>query len=110
MKVVASVLTCVVVVSAVALAQESKTYVGMITDSMCGPNHALMKVSPDSKCVQDCVGDGKTFQYALLNGKAIYRLSDQETPAKFAGQKVKVTGVLYTSTGILKVERIENAN
>jgi len=33
-------------------------------------------------------------------------LSDQDTPAEFAGKKVKVTGVLYPNTNILKVDPI----
>ena len=110
MKFAASVLTCVVSLSALPVAQDNKTYVGVITDTMCGASHAAMKVSPDSKCVKDCVQDGKTFQYALLDGKNLYKLSDQDTPATFAGQKVKVTGVLYTKTHILKVTRIDAVN
>jgi len=90
-------------------AQGSKTYVGVITDTMCADDHASMKVTPDSKCVQDCVGDGTTYKYALADGKNVYALSDQETPAKFAGKRVKVTGTLYTKTNILKVDRIESA-
>ena len=86
-----------------------KTYVGTVTENMCGRNHEAMKIAPEDKCVRDCVGDGKTYKYALLVGEKMYLLSDQETPAKFAAQKVKVTGVLYEKTNILKVERIERA-
>ena len=89
-----------------SLSAASETHVGVITDTMCGANHAPMKISPDSKCITECVRGGK-YKYALLEGKNVYTLSDQETPAKFAGQKVKVTGQLYQKTGILKVERIE---
>jgi hypothetical protein len=85
------------------------TYVGVITDSMCNTDHQPMKVSPDEKCVKDCVGDARTFKYALADGKRVYLLSDQQTPQAFAGRKVKVTGVLYPKTNILKVERIEVA-
>lgn len=95
--------------AAAAPAQESKTYTGVITDTMCRADHKPMKVSPDPKCVKDCVGDGATYKYALLDGANLYLLSDQETPAKFAGQKVKVRGVLYVKTNILKVESIEAA-
>ncbi|HYT69398.1 MAG TPA: hypothetical protein VEL51_23470 [Vicinamibacterales bacterium] len=87
-------------------AQEKKTYVGIITDSMCTIDHAAMKIAPQDKCVRDCVGDGRTYKYALTDGKVTYLLSDQETPARFAGRKVKVIGVLYTKTNILKVESI----
>lgn len=86
-------------------AASSETHVGVITDTMCGANHAPMKVSPDSKCVVECVKQG--YKYALLEGTKVYTLSDQDTPAKFAGQKVKITGQLHEKTGILKVEKIE---
>jgi hypothetical protein len=88
-----------------SLAAASETHVGVITDTMCGKNHAPMKVSPDSDCVRQCVKHGS--KYALLEGGKVHTLSDQEAPAKFAGQKVKVTGRLYEKTGILKVESIE---
>src|SRR5262245_57408581 len=91
-------------------AQEVKTYVGAITDTMCKTDHAAMKVVPDTKCVRDCVGDGKTYKYVLTDGKVTYTLRDQETPAKFAEKRVKVTGTRYTKTNVLKVDRIDAVN
>ena len=90
-----------------SLSAASETHVGVITDTMCGKDHAPMKVSPDSKCVVQCVKHGSKF--ALLEGDKVYTLSDQQTPERFAGQKVKITGQLYEKTGILKVESIEAA-
>jgi Protein of unknown function (DUF5818) len=110
MKVAAAALTLIVTSAALSFAEGSKTYAGVITDTMCAGDHAAMKVTPDAKCVKDCVRDGKAFQYALVDGTKVYRLSDQETPAQLAGAKVKVMGVLYTKTNILKVERIERVN
>ena len=107
MRIAACMLALAIGASPLAFAEEAKTFVGVITDTMCAADHTPMKVTPDSKCVKDCVGDAKTFQYALLEGRNVYKLSDQATPAQFAGQKVKVTGVLYTKTNVLKVERIE---
>lgn len=95
--------------TAAAPAPESKTYKGLITDTMCKREHESMKIAPEAKCIKDCVGDGKTYKYALMTADAVYTLSDQETPAKFAAQKVIVTGVLYTKTNILKVESITPA-
>ena len=105
----AASLLVLVLGAAVAGAQQSRTYLGVITDTMCVQNHKPMKVSPDAKCVRDCVGDAKTYKYALVDGLNIYKLSDQETPAQLAGAKVRITGVLYPKTGILKVEKIELA-
>ena len=88
----------------VVSAANEQTFTGVITDSMCGKDHAMMKVSPDSKCVLDCVKHGS--KYALYDGKTAYVLSDQKTPEQFAGQKVKVTGTLNEKTKILKVDSI----
>lgn len=107
MKLVTSVFTALALVGTLSAAPESRTYTGVVTDTMCGANHAPMKISPDSKCVRECVGDGKTYKYALLHGKEIYTLSDQQAPVTFAGQKVRVTGQLYEKTRILTVEKIE---
>jgi Protein of unknown function (DUF5818) len=73
-----------------------KTFTGVITDTMCGKDHAMMNIKPDSKCVAECVKSGS--KYALLEGSNVYELSDQKTPEKFAGQKVKVTGTLDGQT------------
>jgi hypothetical protein len=73
-----------------------KTYTGVITDTMCGKDHAMMNIKPDAKCVAECVKSGS--KYALLEGSNVYELSDQKTPEKFAGQKVKVTGTLDGQT------------
>ena len=90
--------------AALALAAAPKTFTGVITDAMCGKDHAMMKVTPDSKCVVECVKSGS--KYALYDGKTAYVLSDQKTPEQFAGQKVKVTGTLFEKTKILQVESI----
>lgn len=47
------------------------------------------------------------IQYALYDGKNVYILSDQEAPAKFAAQKVKVTGTLNAKTKVIKVESVQ---
>ncbi len=86
----------------------TKTFTGYITDTMCGVNHVPMKISPDGKCVRECVKDG-TYKYALTDGKIVYKLNDQQAPEKFAGQKVTVKGVLYEKTNTIAVERIEAA-
>ena len=54
--------------------------------------------------------DPKKWKYALLVGTNVYALSDQQTPEKFAAQKVTVTGTLFEKTKILKVDKIEAAN
>lgn len=89
-----------------------QTFTGVITDTMCGADHAHMGVTPDDKCVRECVRTSKgKFKYALWDpqAKKMYVLSDQQTPEKFAAQKVVVKGTLFEKTGILKVDSIEAA-
>ena len=69
-----------------------KTYTGVISDEMCGSDHKMMNVKPDSKCVTECVKMGS--KYVLVSGSNVYVLSDQKGPEKYAGQKVAVTGSL----------------
>jgi len=95
---------------ALALAADApQTYIGTVTDTMCGANHQAMHVSPEDKCVRECVKHDRNTRYALLVGSKVYVLSDQQSPEKFAARKVKVTGTLYEKTGILKVSSIEAA-
>ncbi|MCX6634370.1 MAG: hypothetical protein NT090_04665 [Acidobacteria bacterium] len=84
-----------------------RTFTGVITDTMCGADHSHMGIKPDSKCVRECVRMGS--KYALWDGKKLYTLSDQQTPEKFAAEKVKITGTLFEKTGIIKVDKIEAA-
>ena len=105
-------LTLALILSAALFAQTGpKTYTGVITDTMCGADHAHMGVTPTEKCVRDCVKSGNgQWKYALLAAdKKMYVLSDQQTPEKFAAKKVKVTGTLYEKTGVIKVDRIAAA-
>ena len=92
-----------------AAADKPRTYTGVITDTMCGARHT-MGITPDAKCVRECVKmDPNKYKYALLVGNDIYVLSDQQTPEKFAAQKVTVTGTLFEKTKILKVDKMEAA-
>lgn len=92
-----------------AAADKPQKYTGVITDTMCGAKHT-MGITPDAKCVRECVRmDPKNTKYALLVGKEIYVLSDQQTPEKFAAQKVTVTGTLFEKTKVLMVDSIEAA-
>src|SRR5437764_239729 len=79
---------------------------GVITDSMCGKAHGMVAGQPDDKCIAMCV-KGTSSQYALFDGKDVWKLSDQKKPARFASQRVKVTGTPNEKTKTIKVESIE---
>ena len=98
--------TIVLMIAAAALlAAADQTFTGTVTDSMCGKDHAAMKMGTDTKCTTACVKAGA--KYAIFDGKKTYTLSDQTAPEKFAGQKVTVTGTLSDKTGIIQVTKIE---
>jgi hypothetical protein len=94
-----------------APAAASKVYTGVISESMCGINHTSMGLSPDPKCIVECIKHGQGVRYVLIEetSKAIYTLSDQQTPERFAAQRVRIQGVYYPKTKILKVDSIESA-
>ena len=103
-KLVSFISTALIVSTLIAGAESPQTFTGVITDSMCGKNHAAMKITPDSKCAQECAKAGS--KYALFDSTNVYVLSDQKAPEQFAGQKVRISGTLYEKTKILKVDSI----
>jgi len=88
-------------------AAPKQTFTGVITDAMCGADHSMMGLKPDAKCVTECVKRGS--KYALVVNGKVYTLSYQQTPAKFAAQKVKVTGTLDAKSETIAVDKIEAA-
>ncbi len=77
--------------------KNQRTFVGNVTDSMCGLKHMMPGVS-DKECTLECVKKGSKLALAdTANGK-VYELSDQDKAKDFAGQKVKVEGTLKSNT------------
>lgn len=93
---------------ACALLASAGSFTGVITDSMCVADHKSMKMGADPDCVKACTKSHST-KFVLFDGKNSYKLSDQQTPAQFAGQKVRITGTLFEKTGIIQVDKIEAA-
>lgn len=122
-KLVMAIAACTLLVPAFATAKD-KTFSGEIMDSQCAKNgsHAMMLKKegmgdkdpndPMAKkmCTQSCVKMGG--KYVLYNAarKTVYQLDDQQKPADFAGQKVKVTGSYDHSTKTIHVTNIQPAS
>ena len=87
-----------------------QTFVGTITDNMCPmASHTQMQMGPtDADCVKACV-TAHGASYVLFDGKNVYTLSDQQSPEKFAAQKVTVVGTLDAKTKTIKVQSIAPA-
>lgn len=93
-----------------ATGRAAQRFTGVITDDMCaGVGHARMRMGPtDAECTKACIS-AHGAAYVLEAGKTVYKLSDQQTPERFAGQKVIVTGTLDARTMTIKVESIAAA-
>ena len=91
-------------------AQSKQTFTGTITDSMCpAADHSRMRMGPtDAECTLAC-NSAHGADYVLYDGKETYTLSDQQTPEKFAGKKVMVTGTLDAKTKTIRVDSITAA-
>ena len=91
-------------------AQSTQTFIGTITDDMCAKEgHASMRMGPtDAECTTACVA-AHGAAYVLADGANVYTLSDQKTPERFAGQRVRVTGTLNTKTRTIQVQSINAA-
>ena len=95
-----------------ASAQSTQTFVGTITDDMCATakgGHATMRMGPtDAECTKACVA-AHGAEYVLADGTQVYTLSDQKTPEKFAGQRVRIAGTLDAKTKKIQVQSISAA-
>ena len=94
-------------VAALSAAQGKQTFTGTITDNMCAKaGHSQMRMGPtDAECTIACIR-AHDATYVLYDGKDVYTLSDQQTPEKFAAQKVRVIGTLDAKTKTIQVDSI----
>jgi hypothetical protein len=95
------------VVAALAAAPAKQTFTGIITDDNCPKaDHSIMRMGPtDAECAMACL-DAHGAQLGLYDGNTFYTLSDQKTPEKFIGKKVRVVGALDAKTKTIQVESI----
>jgi hypothetical protein len=93
--------------AALVSGQGAGTYTGVITDETCAKGgHATMRMGPtDAECTVACV-DSHGVAYALADGKNVYGLTGDQPFAKFAGRRVRVTGVLDAKAGTIAVDSI----
>lgn len=99
------------VVVAAPASQTAQRFTGVVTDNVCPDgDHSSMKMGPtDAECTLACI-DSHGATYVLYDGHTSYTLSDQQTPARFAGRKVIVTGTLDAELKTIQVETIAAAS
>jgi hypothetical protein len=105
-----SLFSILLAVAALSAAPRKQTFIGTITDSMCGnAGHSSMRMGPtDAECTIACI-DAHGAAYVLYDGKNVYTLSDQQQPAQFAGRRVKIVGVLDAGTKTIAVDSMTPA-
>jgi hypothetical protein len=86
-------------------APAGQSFTGVVTDSMCdNGDHSAMRMGPtDAECTLACVSAHGAV-YVLWTGKETWQLSDQKTPEKFAGKKVRVTGTPDPKKHMIQVD------
>jgi hypothetical protein len=88
-----------------------QTVTGVITDSMCKTNHAMMQKGPNKMNEHDCtVACVKMMgqKYVLAAGDKVYQIENQSFTGldKDAGMSVKVTGQFSTDGKSITVARL----
>jgi len=102
---------------------KDQTFTGEIYDSQCAKNgsHAMMLAKEGmagkendpmarTMCTKNCVKMGGKYVLFDAAKKTAYELDDQQKPADFAGQKVKVKGAYDKATKTIHVTSIEAAS
>lgn len=104
---VKNVIAGVLALASLSAAPRPQSFVGTISDDMCWKaGHAKMQMGPtDAACTTACV-EAHDAAYVLVVKSDVYTLSETPTLPRFAGQKVRVTGVLDTKTKAIRVESI----
>ena len=94
-------------VAALSAAPAKQTFTGVVADDICTKaDHSQMRMGPtDAECTIACIS-AHGAAYILYDGKNVYALSDQRTPEKFAGQRVRVVGTLDAKTRTIEVDSI----
>ncbi len=96
-----------------------RTFTGEIMDNSCASmgSHAGMQKGKDATdpavkkaCTEACVKMGGTYVLYNATRKMTYKLDDQQKPADFAGQKVKVMGTYDAATKTIHVTGIKPAS
>jgi len=94
-------------------AQKESTFSGEILDRYCAKanSHEMMMKrhnSPTTKvCIPACVKAGGAYVLVDAATKTIYELDDQQKPARFAEQKVRITGTYDKATQTIHVTDIK---
>ena len=76
---------------------EDPSFIGVVTDSLCGPKHQTASNYTAAECTQLCIKKGG--KYVLVNGDKVYTLAgDAAYLSQMAGLRLRVWGKLNGNT------------
>ena len=105
-----TLLAVIVVTGLSAASAADQTVTGVITDSMCKTNHAMMQKGAnkmsDHDCTVACVKAGQ--KYALAAGDKVYQIENQNFAGldKDAGMSVRATGQVSADGKAITVTKL----
>jgi hypothetical protein len=93
-----------------------QSFVGEITDSMCGPNgshtqmmNGMSSMGHDKEtCTRECVRLGAAYVLYDASTRTVYHLDDPAKAEPFAGGRVRIAGTLEGQK--IKIAAIEAAS
>jgi hypothetical protein len=99
----ASILLALALSAVPAGAAPESEFVGWITDTECGPNHAPMIAkggmgTDDAECTRRCVAKGATYGFVDIERRRFYQLDEQDAPARLAGRRARIEGRMEGDT------------
>ncbi len=95
--------------------QRSLNLVGEIMDRRCaidGAHDKMMRQNGTKNakdCTLQCAKAGGSFVVVAPETKTVYQLDDQQKPAGFAGQRVRVSGTYDEPSKTMHIESIQLA-
>jgi uncharacterized membrane protein len=89
-----------------ALAADSTSMSGWISDSMCGAKHA----GSGAACVKKCIEGGTAPVFVSAKDKAVLKIDNPDAvKSDLYGAKVKVTGTVDESAKSVHIDSIDAA-
>jgi len=110
-RILLSVATLSLACGAVALAESPKAKEASVSPSRIYAMQDQSQAQPVTRTFTGTITkNGDQFILSEETTKAAYQLDDQQSAGKFAGKKVKVTGVLDAANNTIRVQSIVEAN
>jgi len=110
-RLILSVGALTIATGAAALGKSPRARQANISHSQVFVMQDQSQATPELKTFTGTIAkSGEQFILKVDSSKTAYQLDDQQSAGKFAGKRVRVTGVLDASNNTIRVQSIEEAN